>query len=96
MNIFTNFVPSKLVTIDDKDPPWVTEKTKQKIEKKLFYKHLSNNGSRDSDFVKLQSMVNELSEIISKKKADYHDELSKKLNDPQTSSKAYIVVIKFH
>ena len=25
-NIFMNFVPNKLITVDDRDPPWVTEK----------------------------------------------------------------------
>ena len=80
MNIFTSFMPNKWVTIDGKYPPWMTEKIKQKMEqKKSFYKHLSNNGKRESDFVKLQSMVNELSEIISKRQYDYLDEISKKL-----------------
>ena len=80
MNIFTSFMPNKWVTIDGKYPPWMTEKIKQKMEqKKSFYKHLSNNGKRESDFVKLQSMVNELSEIISKRQYDYLDEITKKL-----------------
>ena len=30
INIFSNFVPNTLVTFNDKDPPWVTEKIKKK------------------------------------------------------------------
>ena len=30
INIFSNFIPNKLVTFDDKDPPWITEKLKEK------------------------------------------------------------------
>ena len=34
MNIFSNYTPNKFVIIDDKDPPWMTEKTKTKVIKK--------------------------------------------------------------
>ena len=32
-NIFMNFVPNKLITVDERDPPWVTEKNKKNIER---------------------------------------------------------------
>ena len=31
-NIFSDFIPKKLVTFDHKDPPWMTEKSKEKIK----------------------------------------------------------------
>ena len=31
INLISNFIPDKLVTFDDKDPPWMTEKLKEKI-----------------------------------------------------------------
>ena len=34
MIMFSNYTPNIFVTIDDKDPPWMTEKTKNKIIKK--------------------------------------------------------------
>ena len=34
MNIFSNYIPNKYVTIDDRDPPWMTEKIKNKINLK--------------------------------------------------------------
>ena len=36
MNVFTNFIPNKLITIDDKDPPWMNDVIKNKIKKRLF------------------------------------------------------------
>ena len=30
-DILTNCIPNKYVTIDDRDPPWMTEKIKNKI-----------------------------------------------------------------
>ena len=33
-NSFTNFVPNKLITVDDRDPPWVTENIKKLLKDK--------------------------------------------------------------
>ena len=33
-NIFSNFVRSKVITVDDRDPPWINEKIKCKIKSK--------------------------------------------------------------
>ena len=65
MNFLTNFVPHKLGKVDEKDLHCMTEEIKQKIEQKnSLQKHLSNNVRSESDFVQLQSMANELSEIV--------------------------------
>ena len=32
LNVFTNYVSNKTITIDDKDPPWVRDFMKSKIE----------------------------------------------------------------
>ena len=38
-NLFRNFVPNKLVTVDDRDPPWVTENINKLLkDKSKFYK----------------------------------------------------------
>ena len=45
MNIFSNYIPDRLVTIDGKDPPWMTEKIKNKIlGKNYIYKSYASNG----------------------------------------------------
>ena len=30
--VFSNFIPNKLDTFDDKDPPWMTEKLSDKTQ----------------------------------------------------------------
>ena len=37
LNIFSNFVPFKTVTFDDKDPPWITDHIKTKLVLKTRY-----------------------------------------------------------
>ena len=44
--------------------------------------------------MKLQAISTELSEMILKRKNGYHCQLSDKLNDPETSAKAYWSVLK--
>ena len=35
MNMFSNYLPNKLIKIDDKDPPWMNDYIKRKIMDKL-------------------------------------------------------------
>ena len=38
MNFFSDYITNKYVTIEDRDPPWMIEKIKNKINlKKFFY-----------------------------------------------------------
>ena len=39
LNIFHNFIPNKIILCDDRDPPWMNEKIKQLIRKKLYFKN---------------------------------------------------------
>ena len=95
MNNFSNYIPSKFVTIDNKDPPWMTERIKNKIFKKDYiYKSYISNGKTAIDYQKLHDIGSEISQMISKRKKEYYDQLSKKLNDPLTSSKTYWSILK--
>ena len=87
MNIFPNYIPHKYVTIDDRDPPWMTEKIKNKINlKKSLYK--------SNKFIELQKLSTEISILISNRKEKYYHNLSLKLNDPKTSAKTYWSILK--
>ena len=95
MNIFSNYIPSKFVTIDDKDSPWMRKRIKNKIFKKSYiYKSYISNGKTAIGYQKLHDIGSEISQMISKRKKEYYDQLSKKLNDPLTSSKTYWSILK--
>ena len=64
-NIFSNYIPNKYTTIDDRDLQWMNEKIKNKIKlKKSLYK--SNN------FTELQKSSTEISDMILKRKEKYY------------------------
>ena len=94
LNIFANFAPNKLVTIDDRDPPWRNDEIKNKIKwKNGIYKNCTRKGS-PNDYLRLQNAIQEVSNMISSRKEDYYNKLSKKLNNPKTSSKTYWSILK--
>ena len=64
-NIFSNFARSKVVTVDERDPPWINEEIKCKIKSKnkTFQQHLKN-GRKMTDFQVVSKEATELSEMI--------------------------------
>ena len=37
MNVFSYYIPNQLITIDDKDPPWMNDEIKNKIKKRDIF-----------------------------------------------------------
>ena len=95
LNVFQNYVPNKYITVDDKDPVWMNETIKSKIKtkNKLFNQHIQN-GRFESDFGLVERSVTELSDLISRTKALYYENLAKKLNNPLLQAKTYWSILK--
>ena len=95
LNVFSNYVPNKYITIDDKDPVWMNETIKLKIKAKdnMYNKYLQN-GRFESDFVLLETLITELNELIVTTKALYYENLGKKLNNPLVQTKTYWSILK--
>ena len=37
MNVFSNYIPNKLIAINDKDLPWMNNEIKNKIKKRSIF-----------------------------------------------------------
>ena len=49
-----NFVPNKLITVDDTEPLWVTGKNKKLLkDKRKLYKQYIKNGRMKGDYEKV-------------------------------------------
>ena len=95
MNAFSNYIPNKLITVDDKGPPRMNESIKKKImANKYACKSFNANKNNYDAYLKLQTISTELSEMILKRKEDYYCVPSDKLNDPHTSAKSYWSILK--
>ena len=96
MNIFSNFIPNKIKTFRDSDPPWINDdiKSKIKLKHKLYHRYLRHKRNKE-DFAKVEHLRNEIENLISKsKKEEYYQNINRKLNDPLTSSKTYWSIMK--
>ena len=71
MNIFSNYIPSKYITVDDKDPPWMMGAIKNKI-------NLKKSLSRSKNFIGIQNLAIEISELISIRKKEYYNKISQR------------------
>ena len=60
-NILSNYIPHKYITIDDRDPPWMTKRIKDKI-------NLESTLCKSKKFIELQNPSTEISDMIFKKR----------------------------
>ena len=95
LNVFSNYVPSKYITTDDKDPVWMNETIRLKIKAKdNMYKKYIQNGRFESDFVLLETLIADIKELVSTTKALYYENIDKKLNDPLLQAKNYRSILR--
>ena len=53
MNVFPNFILIELATFNDKDPFWMLEYLKEKL-----------NGATNVDYITLKNIIAEVSELV--------------------------------
>ena len=95
MNVFLNFVPNKCVTFNDRKPPWMTSNIKDQINyHNSIYREYLKKGRQQVDYMKLQNIIKELSELILTRIDNYNLHLANKMIDPTTSSKTYWSILK--
>ena len=95
LNIFQNYIPNEITTIDDRDPPWFNSVIKDKIdEKNNLHKIYLKNGKKIADLENVQEACQSLQFLIAENKTSYYSRLSYKLSDPKTSPKAYWSILK--
>ena len=96
LNVFSNYVPNKIVTLNDKDPPWITQYLKSQINwcKNVYQEYHRKGNHGANDFIFLENVMSEVSDLIFIRKNVYYNQLVQKLNDPKTSSKTYWSISK--
>ena len=90
INNFSNLVQNKIVTFDDRDTPWMTGYIKTKIRQRdNIYKTYLRSSKNNQDLQCLESAIDNVSNVICKRKCDYYNQLAQTLIDPTTSSKKF-------
>ena len=95
MSVFYNYIPNKWSTVNDKDPPWMNDQIKNKINyRNTFCQQLKKYKINLTNPDVVNNLTSELSSIISQRKDEHYCLLAKKLNDPQTNAKTYWSMLK--
>ena len=68
---------------------------KSKIKwKNQLYKVYTKNEYKCNDYLRFKKATVLISQVIAKRKEDYHNIIASKLNNPKTSAKAYLSILK--
>ena len=95
INVFSNFVPNRIVTFDDGDPPWMTEYIKTRIQQRgNIYKHYLRSSKNNQNFQCFKSATEDVSHTICKRESNYYNQLAQKLIDATKNSKAFWSIFK--
>ena len=95
INILSQYIPKRIITCDDRDPPWMTAALKSAIKRKhRVYNKYVKRGRKPDDWEYVSTVRNETSSRITKAKDDYFSNLGKSLSDPTNGTKPYWTTLK--
>ena len=95
LNIYSNYIPKKIVLCDDKYPLWMNNGIRAVIKMKSnAYKGYIRSGMMHNYYVCLENLTTELSNLTRDTKTKYHNKLVAKLVNPSTSAKTYWSISK--
>ena len=80
LDIMNCSIPNKTITINDKEAPWITPEVKQAIKKNhRIYSKWKRAGKPEEGRNTVKAVNNETDRKIETAKANYHEELERKL-----------------
>ena len=88
MSVMSRFIPNKIITCNDKDPPWISPDIKTAIKRKhrVYNKYVRR---RPDEWDNVRLIQNDTSKMITIAKDNYFATLGRKLSDPATGIKTY-------
>ena len=90
LNIFSNFIPNKIITVRPQQSPWITQPIKNFIRKKnLAYKNFVKNGQPPDKVEGIQNMISRGSKLIEDARQKYLTNIGRTLSNPNTGRKTY-------
>ena len=90
MGVMSRFIPNKIITCNDKNPPWITPEIKTAIKRKhrVYNKYVSR-GRRPDEWDNVRLIRNDTSKMITTAKDNYFTSLGRKLSNLAIGIKTY-------
>ena len=94
LSTMSQFIPNKIITINERDTPLFTKSIENKIKSKhrAYHKFLSR-GRRPEEKEHINRLRNETNRLIVNAKDDYFYNLGQKLTDPSLGPQSYWTVL---
>ena len=90
LNIFSNFIPNKQITVRPWQAPWIAQSIKIVIRKKnRAYSTFVKTGQPEDRREGIENMVSQISNLIEDVKNNYFIKLGERLSNPITGIKSY-------
>ena len=90
LNILNNYIPHETKICNDRDPPWMTTKSKELIfQKNKLYSCIKKRNNSFLNKQLLRNLQQHLGKSIENAKSKYFFRILEKLNNPNTSIKCY-------
>ena len=90
LNIFSNFIPNKIITVRSRRALWMTQSIKNFIQKKnRAYNTFIRNGQPEDRLEAITNMISQGSKLIEDAKDKYFTKIGRTLSNPDTGKKLY-------
>ena len=90
LNIFSNFIPNKVITVRPRQAPWITQSIKNFIRKKnRAYKTFVKNGRPNDKLESINDMISQGTKLVEDAKDKYFKKIGTTLSNPETGMKTY-------
>ena len=90
MGVMSRLIPNRIITCNNKDPPWITPEIKTGIKRKhRVYNKYVRRGRRPDEWDNVRLIRNDTSKMITTAKDNYFASLGRKLSNPATGIKTY-------
>ena len=91
VDIISKQIPNKIITYNDKDAPWFTQKVKTAIKRSSrVYRKWVIRGSNPTERRNIRNVQNVTNKLIKPAKLNYFQKLGDKLSNPGTGQKPLI------
>ena len=90
LNICSNFIPNKVITVRPRQAPWITQSIKNFLKKKnRAYKTFIRNGQPEDKLQNITDMISQGAKLIEDAKSRYFMKIGETLSDAKTGRKMY-------
>ena len=94
LNIFSNFIPNRIINVKSRDPPWINRSIKNLLlRSKRAYRKYIRKGYKEEDRDQVELLREEVRQSIENARHNYLESLGNDLANKETGNKKYWAIM---